>query len=135
MSCNIVLKEKGFKLTPQRKLILDILHRSGEHITAEDIIQIMQEKMPGVNKSTIYRTLELLEQLDCVFKSELDNKIVYHHAEKGHHHHIVCNSCGKTIDCGEDLFHSVEQTLKIKYGFHSELNHVVISGLCKDCGQ
>ncbi|MFC2019343.1 Fur family transcriptional regulator, partial [Chloroflexota bacterium] len=72
MSCALILKQKGMKLTPQRRLILEIIHQSRSHLTAEEIIAYVQSRVPGVNKSTIYRTLELLEELGCVFKSEID---------------------------------------------------------------
>lgn len=133
MSCSVTLKEKGLKLTPQRRLILDIIHKSSDHITGEDIIQVVQAKMPGVNKSTIYRTLDLLEKLGCVCKSESNDRFIYHHEEEGHHHHLVCSQCGTSIDCEEDLFTPVEKSLRTKFGFHAKFKHVVIKGICKNC--
>ncbi|HAV10586.1 MAG TPA: transcriptional repressor [Dehalococcoidia bacterium] len=133
MSCSVILKEKGLRLTPQRRLIVDIIHQDDAHLTAEEIISSVQSKMPGVNKSTIYRTLEMLEELNCVFKSEVDDKFIYHHAEEGHHHHIICRKCGKSIDCDEHIFHPVETALSRKYGFHADFKHVIITGLCSDC--
>ena len=133
MSCLKTLKEKGLKLTPQRRLIVDILHGAGSHLTAEDIIAHVQKKMPGVNKSTIYRTLDLLERAGCVYKSETSDHSIYHHAEDGHHHHLVCRNCGKTVSCSEHLFFPVEKSLAEKYGFQVSFKHVVINGLCADC--
>ena len=133
MSCLTTLKEKGLKLTPQRRMIVDIIHSKGEHLTAEDIINYVQGRMPGVNKSTIYRTLEILEQAGCVFKSESGDHFIYHHAEEGHHHHLVCQKCGKTIDCSESLFLPVERSIAEKYGFRVNFKHVMISGLCNEC--
>jgi Fur family transcriptional regulator, ferric uptake regulator len=133
MSCEITLKEKGVRLTPQRRMIVDLIHKKADHISAEDIIQYVQVRMPGVNKSTIYRTLDLLEQTGCVFKSESGNGFIYHHAEEGHHHHLICQRCGKTIDCPENLFLPVEKTLENKYGFRVNFKHVVITGLCDTC--
>jgi Fur family transcriptional regulator, ferric uptake regulator len=133
MSCLETLKEKGLKLTPQRRLIADIIHNAEGHITAEEIIAGVQAKMPGVNKSTIYRTLEVLEKAGCVYKSEADDQFIYHHAEEGHHHHLVCRNCGKTVNCGENLFAAVEKTLDEKYGFRVSFKHILISGLCKEC--
>ena len=133
MSCIKTLKQKGLKLTPQRRLIIDALHETDAHLTAEEIITHVQARMPEVNKSTIYRTLELLEGAGCVFKSELGNHSIYHHAEEGHHHHLVCSKCGRTIDCDEDLFVPVERSLGEKYGFTVNFNHVVMSGLCQEC--
>ena len=133
MSCLATLKEKGLKLTPQRRLIVDVIHDSHGHIAAEEIIAYVQSKMPGVNKSTIYRTLELLEEAGCVFKSESGDHFIYHHAEEGHHHHLVCQKCGKSIDCNENLFHEVEKSLSDKYEFNVHFHHMVISGICQDC--
>lgn len=132
MSCIATFKRKGLKLTPQRKLILDIIHAE-EHLTPETIISQVQARMPGVHKSTIYRTLEILEEAGSVYKSPLGNQFIYHHPEEGHHHHLVCTRCGKSIDCPEDLFAPVERTIGKEYGFRVDFKHVVMSGLCEEC--
>jgi Fur family ferric uptake transcriptional regulator len=133
MSCIVTLKEKGLRLTPQRRLIIDAIHEADAYLTAEEIIAHVQARMPEVHKSTIYRTLELLEKNGSVFKSELGDHSIYHHAEKGHHHHLVCSKCGKTVECDEELFESVEKTLAEKYEFSVNFKHLVISGLCEEC--
>ena len=133
MSCIRTLKEKGLKLTPQRRLIIDAIHGAEAHLTAEEIIAHVQTRMPEVHKSTIYRTLELLEGAGCVFKSELDEHSIYHHAEEGYHHHLVCSRCGRIIECDEDLFTPVEKSLAEQYGFHVDFKHLVMSGLCEEC--
>jgi Fur family ferric uptake transcriptional regulator len=133
MSCIKTLKEKGLKLTPQRRLIVDAIHDANVHITAEEIIAHVQAKMPEVHKSTIYRTLDLLEKTGCVFKSELDAHAIYHHADEGHHHHLVCSRCGKIIECDEDLFKSVENSIVEQYGFHVDFKHLIMNGLCEEC--
>jgi len=120
-------------MTPQRRLIVDIIHDENAHLTAEGIIKSVQNRMPGVNKSTIYRTLELLEELNCVFKSEVDDKFIYHHADEGHHHHIICSKCGKSIACKEDIFEPVEKFLRRRFGFQAEFKHVIVGGICKEC--
>lgn len=135
MTCIYTLKQKGLKLTPQRRLIAEAIHDIPAHLSAEEIISYVQERMPGVNKSTVYRTLDLLEEAGCVFKSRMDDGFVYHHAEEGHHHHLVCRKCGRTIDCEEDLLAPAEQAVAERYGFRVELNHVVINGLCEDCAR
>lgn len=133
MSCNSKLKKRGFKLTPQRRLILEILHNSGDHLTAENILDYVLTRAPGVNKSTVYRTLDLLEKLGCVFKSELGDRFIYHHAEEGYHHHLVCRTCGTSIECDEKLFLPVQKTLDKKYGFKVDFKHTVMNGLCSEC--
>jgi Fur family transcriptional regulator, ferric uptake regulator len=134
MSCISVLKEKGLRLTPQRRLIVDILHTEGHH-TAEDIITFVQSKMPGVNKSTIYRTLDVLEENGCVYKSQSGDHSIYHPIEEGRHHHLICRKCGKTIECREDLFSPVEKSLTEQYGFRGDFHHMVINGICAACSK
>jgi Fur family ferric uptake transcriptional regulator len=89
--------------------------------------------MPGVNKSTVYRTLELLVKAGCVYKSSAGDDFIYHHAEEGHHHHLVCTRCGKTIDCDENLFSPLQNTLKEKFHFNADFKHMVMSGICREC--
>jgi Fur family ferric uptake transcriptional regulator len=133
MSCINTLKKKGLKLTPQRRLIINAIHSAEAHLTAEEIIAHVQARMPEVHKSTIYRTLELLEGAGCVFKSELGDHSIYHHAEEGQHHHLVCSRCGRTIECNEDLFKPIEKSLAEQYSFRVDFKHLVISGLCEEC--
>ena len=135
MSCLITLKKKGLKLTPQRKLVVDAIHEAKDHLTAEDVITRVQDRMPQVHKSTIYRTLDLLEGAGCVFKSELGDHFIYHHADEGHHHHLVCSKCGKTIECDEHLFTPVEDSLAREHGFRVNFKHLVISGICEECSR
>jgi Fur family ferric uptake transcriptional regulator len=133
MSCLKVIKDKGLRLTPQRRLIIDILHNTHTHLTGEDIIKYVQTRMPGVNKSTVYRTLDMLEQAGCVFKSESGDHFIYHHAEEGHHHHLKCSRCGKIVECDENIFQPVESALLRNYSFHVDFKHVVMNGLCGTC--
>jgi Fur family transcriptional regulator, ferric uptake regulator len=133
MSCFTTLKKKGLRLTKPRRVILEYIHDKGDHLTAEEIISHVHNQFPHINKSTIYRTLELLEKNECVFKSESMDRTIYHHVEAGHHHHLVCSKCGKTIDCDEDIFSPVEKTLEKNLGFQVNFKHLVMIGLCKEC--
>jgi Fur family ferric uptake transcriptional regulator len=133
MSCIATLKEKGLKLTPQRMLIVDIIHEAKGHLTAEEIIGHVRDNMPGVNKSTVYRTLELLVKAGAVYKSGLGDDFIYHHAEDAHHHHLVCTRCGKTINCDENLFAPLQRSLSQNYHFHADFKHIVMGGVCGEC--
>ena len=133
MSCNKILKAKGYRLTPQRRVILDILHGEGAHLTADAIYEQVKGKVAGVNRSTVYRTLELLESLGLTVKAEIGGSHVYHHAEEGHHHHLKCRACGKVIELPEEALDSLAKALRDKQGFEADLHHHVITGLCRDC--
>ena len=133
MSCSTILKNKGYRLTPQRRLILDIIHEADAHLTAEAIIDRLETRISGVNKSTVYRTLDLLEGLGLVVRSELEGGRVYHHAEEGHHHHLVCKSCGQQIHCDEAALEPLRESLREKLSFEADLSHHIIHGLCAAC--
>ena len=134
MSCFQILKEKGFKLTPQRIMILQVLHSAEGHITAEEIYQQIKSCFPGINISTVYRTLELLKSLGLVTETDFgDGVLRYHHIEKGHHHHLICRKCHKVIDVDEEDLEPLRQSLMEKHGFLPELRHLAIFGLCREC--
>ena len=133
MSCTIVLKQKGFKMTPQRRLIVEYIHDNQSHLTAEALINFLDTRAPGINKSTVYRTLDLLEESGCVVKSEMNGRFIYHHAEEGHHHHLVCRVCGRTIDCNENILADLKKSLQEKLDFQADLKHVMINGVCSAC--
>jgi Fur family ferric uptake transcriptional regulator len=133
MSCDDTLKRNGFKLTPQRRLIVDIIHDAAGGVTGTELLTRVQARMPGVNKSTVYRTLELLERLECVFKSEAAGEFVYHHPEEGMHFHLVCRICGASIDFDEAMLLSLEKAIEKRYNFRIDYRHVTIGGLCPAC--
>ena len=134
MSCHEILREKGHRLTPQRMLVIEALHNADRHISAEELCKQLRNRYPYANISTVYRTLELLKELNLVTEADLgEGRVRYHVAEKGHHHHLVCRSCGKIIDLEESLIHPLEHTLLQKYGFDADLRHLAISGECSRC--
>jgi Fur family ferric uptake transcriptional regulator len=134
MGCFQILREKGYKLTPQRIMVLDTLHETEEHITAPEIYARVRAKYPGINKSTVYRTLELLKEMDLVAETELGGEsLYYHHTEKGHHHHLVCQRCGEVIDLDETLLSPLRNALRQKYDFEADLKHLAIFGHCLRC--
>ncbi|PPD57869.1 Fur family transcriptional regulator [Dehalogenimonas etheniformans] len=135
MSCNNILKAKGYRLTPQRRVILDILHHEGAHLTADALYEQVKDKVAGVDRSTVYRTLELLESLGLVVKAEIHGAHVYHHSEEGHHHHLKCRVCGKVAELPEESLEVLSKTLRDQYGFIADMHHHVITGLCPICSQ
>ncbi len=134
MSCHKILHEKGRRLTPQRMLVVEILHNADRHISAEEIYKQLHKRYPYANISTVYRTLELLKELNLVTETDFgEGRVRYHVAEKGHHHHLVCHSCGKIVDLEESALYSLKDALLRKYGFDADLRHLAISGECKTC--
>jgi Fur family ferric uptake transcriptional regulator len=134
MSCSQILKEKGYRLTPQRLMVLSALHSVETHISAEDIYAHVKAKYQYANISTVYRTLDLLKELKLITEIDLDDGCVrYHLTEKGHHHHLVCNNCGKMIDLPESTLLKLSETLAMEYQFQADLKHLAVFGTCSDC--
>jgi Fur family ferric uptake transcriptional regulator len=128
------LSEKGYRLTPQRMMILSAFEGRDDHVSAEEIYAQVAAKYPKVNISTVYRTLELLKKLNMVYEIDLgEGRIRYHPEESGHHHHLVCQDCGEVIDIDESTLSSLSKTLLKDYNFLAELRHVAIFGLCEKC--
>jgi Fur family ferric uptake transcriptional regulator len=115
-------------------LVIETLHNADKHISAEEIYAQLHSRYPYANISTVYRTLELLKKLDLVTETNFgEGRVRYHVAEKGHHHHLVCHSCGKIIDLEESALHPLQDTLLREYGFAADLRHLAISGECSQC--
>ena len=128
------LKKLGYRLTPQRLMIVAAIENSDEHISAEEIYSQVIDKYPNVNISTIYRTLELLEQLGLVTETDLGGgRVRYHPADKGHHHHLICQECGAVIDLDESVLSPLKDALRRKYEFIADLRHLGIFGRCVKC--
>ena len=130
------LANQGYRMTPQRLMILSAIENSDDHISAEEIYAQIIAKYPNVNISTVYRTLELLERLGLVTKTDLgEGRVRYHPVEKGHHHHLICRECGAIIDLDESLLTSLKSTLLREYKFSADLRHLAILGRCVNCSR
>ncbi len=129
------LTDKGYRLTPQRLMIVSAIENSDGHVSAEEIYAQVVAKYPHVNISTVYRTLELLKQLGLVTETDFgEGRVRYHPAEKGHHHHLVCTECGAVIDLDESSLSSLKSMLLREYKFSADLKHLAIFGRCAKCG-
>ena len=130
------LSKQGYRLTPQRMMILSAIENSDNHISAEEIYAQVVAKYPNVNISTVYRTLELLKRLGLVTETDMgEGRVRYHPAEKGHHHHLVCQECGAIIDLDESLLASLKSALLREYKFSADLRHLAIFGRCINCSK
>ena len=134
MSCYQTLKEMGYRLTPQRVAVLETLHEFQGHMTAEEIYSRARAMHPNVNRSTIYRTLTLLKKLGLVAETDFgDGRIVYEHFEKYHHHHLVCQKCGKIVEVDESVLAPFNELVIRRFRFVPDMRHLAIRGHCLDC--
>jgi len=128
------LSKQGYRLTPQRLMILSAIENSDDHISAEEIYTQVVSRYANVNISTVYRNLELLKRLGMVTETDMgEGRVRYHPLEKGHHHHLVCRRCGAIIDLDESMLTSLGEALLRQYKFVADLKHLAILGHCVNC--
>jgi len=127
------LRARGYRVTPQRQLVLEAVTKL-EHGTPEEICATVQETARGVNISTIYRALELLEQLGLVSHTHLGHGAPrYHLAAEAEHVHLVCSECGRITQIGPEEVSPLTGALAGKYGFETDVGHLTVFGRCADC--
>ncbi len=130
------LSELGYRLTPQRMMVLSAIEDSDDHISADEIYAQIVVKYPNVNISTVYRTLELLKRLGLVTETDFGGgRVRYHAGEKGHHHHLVCEKCGTIINIDESTLARLQDVLLHRYNFSARLSHLAIFGRCVNCSE
>jgi Fur family ferric uptake transcriptional regulator len=128
------LRQKGYRLTPQRNLIWEVLRDTGRHMTAEEIAIAVNKQLPDVNVSTVYRTLTLLVNLELVVETHLEGSTCYYEASsEPTHHHFVCSRCGAVGHFHDDLLAPVYHELTSQHEFAASLIQVTAIGLCRDC--
>ena len=129
------LHERGFRLTPQREIILSVLHDMDGWATADEIYKRVQNVSTSVDISTVYRTLDLLQAFDlvaCVEPGD-DQRRYELLGTHGPHLHLICQACGQVIGADLEAAHAFGQRLQAEYGFAPKLNHLSIPGLCPAC--
>lgn len=131
------LHQKGFRVTPQRQIILELMmNLNGRHLTADEVYSLARERTDDISLATIYRTLELFVEMnllrrfdsgDGVFRYEIDTSQSEHY-----HHHLICLECGKIIEFNDDLLDELESRIAEK-GFEIADHCLRFFGYCQDC--
>jgi len=128
-----LLRTRGLRMTPQRRAIVAEVMRTNGHISPTAIARKVQGEMPGVNASTVYRTLSLLEEIGVLSHSHLETGAEYHRAEEAGHVHITCSNCGAEDDLSIEEAEALQRLIQRHHGFAPDLTHFAISGLCARC--
>ncbi|RPJ08881.1 MAG: transcriptional repressor [Spirochaetaceae bacterium] len=142
--CGQKLTGCGFRLTTGREAIIDILSKSDKHLSAEDIFMAIRAEYPGIGLTTIYRTLELLEQTGILAKFDFGHgrakfELTEEYGNKKHHHHLICKKCGTIVDYSDFLddelayIKKTEAGLAKKYKFDIHSHVISFFGLCEKC--
>lgn len=127
------LHTRGFRMTPQRLAILQILHDASSHLTPGEIYERVQQHLPGITEATVYRALSFLSEQNLILAAHIGSgQLVYEIA--GHdHHHLICRACGCTHEIEHEMLQALYQQFQEKTGFQIDNIHVTFFGLCPAC--
>jgi Fur family ferric uptake transcriptional regulator len=127
------LRASGYRVTPQRQLVLEAVTRL-EHATPEEIYAEVKQTAVGVNVSTVYRTLELLEEIGLVTHTHLGHgPHRYHLAADAQHIHLVCRGCEGVTQLDPAAVRSLVNALDAEHGFETDVGHLTVFGTCAQC--
>ncbi len=130
-----ILRQRGYKLTSQRKAVLSVIAYSRDHLTPAAIYERVKRQYPGIGLVTIYRTLELLAKLGfiCEVHTGDNGRSYLLRRPAGHHHHLICSSCDKVVDFIDCDLTQMMDRVSCKTGFEIDSHLVEFVGCCRDC--
>ena len=131
------LRERGFRLTAQREMVLGVLHEIDSFATADEIYRRVHTLSTAVDISTVYRTLDLLQGFSLIAMVEAGDGQRRYKLQIDHvsHAHLVCTECGTVTGAGLDTIQSVLDEIKSRYGFVVDPGHLNLSGWCPQCSE
>jgi Fur family transcriptional regulator, ferric uptake regulator len=131
------LRERGVRLTRQRRILLDLIDHSGKHLDAESLYQLAKEKDPRLNRVTVYRTLKLLKEGGLVDELDLmhygGDQHYYETRLKQEHAHVICLRCGKVEEFFGEPLQKLRRQVEAHFGFQILLARTEIGGYCSHC--
>lgn len=127
-------RERGMRWTPQRRLILDVLSSTKGHVTGSEIVERVRVRDVDATPSTVYRTLDVLEELGYLHHSHgPDGREEFHVLPDVEHGHLQCQTCGESWDVAPDEVQALVGILRESRGFSLDVGHLTISGRCAAC--
>lgn len=137
-----ILKKKGLKITRQRLVVLEVLAENPqEHLTAEEIYDRVKAENPDIGLATVYRTVQLLLELELIDRINLDDGFVRYEigdtqdCEHHRHHHLICLRCGRVSAFQKDMLEALETGVEAALGFRVTDHEVKLYGICRDCSK
>jgi Fur family ferric uptake transcriptional regulator len=129
------LREKGLKQSVKRDRILEVFLETRDHLSTEDLHQLVKEKDPTIGYTTVYRTLKLLSQCGLAFEVDFQDGVVrYEHSlNRRTHHHMVCTSCGDSVEFFAPELEKVQRRIGKQFRFQPSRHIFQILGTCLNC--
>ena len=128
------LRQHGYKLTPQRRVVIQAIASNQDHLTPTAIYERVHQDQPNIGLVTIYRTLEILAELELICQLHAGGIChSYTISTPQHHHHLICSNCGIVIDFTGHYLSELEQSLSREKGFRIDGHLLEFFGLCQAC--
>lgn len=128
------LRQRGLRWTPQRRAVVEVLAGSEGHVTGAELIERCRAIDPSTIPSTVYRTLDVLEELGLVQHGHgADGREEFHVVPEGRHGHLYCATCGGQWEIHAGPAGAIVEALRASHGFEVDLSHVTVVGRCHDC--
>src|SRR5215469_3471407 len=131
------LPANGVRLTRQRRILLDLIDKTGEHLDAERLFQMAKERDPKLNRVTVYRTLKLLKEGGLVDELDLMHQAgeqhYYETRRKQEHAHVICLNCGKVEEFFGETLQRLRRQIESHFGFQVVLARTEVGGYCSHC--
>ena len=128
------LRERGLRWTPQRRTAIEVLAETDGHVTGAELVERCRARDPSTIPSTVYRTLDVLEELGLVRHGHgADGREEYHVLPQQEHGHLHCSACGATWEIGQERAAAVARALRAVDGFEIDIGHVTLVGRCAAC--
>jgi len=136
-SSKTAVSKNGVRLTRQRKILLDLIDKTGEHLDAERLFHLAQERDPKLNRVTVYRTLKLLKEGGLVDELDLMHQAgeqhYYETRRKQEHAHVICLGCGKVEEFFGEPLQRLRRQIESHFGFQIVLARTEVGGYCSHC--
>lgn len=129
------IRERGYRMTPQRQIVLDTVCAHVGHATACEIYDLVNEQQPAINRATVYRILDFFCDMQLVAKTDIGGHTVFEVVGDSPHHHLVCRQCHHVASLEDYHFEALAAHLLEEHGFEADLSHLAITGLCAECRQ
>jgi Fur family ferric uptake transcriptional regulator len=128
------IRARGLRWTPQRRLILEVLEATEGHVTGSELVERCRERDPDTTPSTVYRTLDVLEDLGYLRHSHsAAGREEFHVLPVAEHAHLQCQTCGRTWELEASDAAAIVRSVRSRFGFVPDVGHLTISGVCADC--
>ena len=127
------LHAQGYRLTPQRHLILEAVRRADDHVTPDEVYAAVHRQSPAISRATIYRTLDFLCEMRLIHALYWGGQMYYEIAGAKPHHHLVCRECGGIGELDHRLLMNLIASVEKKHRFTIDMDHVALFGVCQQC--